>query len=131
MTTFDLIIFVLYLAGIVLFGISFYRKGRSSDDYSTGSGTLPAWVIGLSIFATFVSSISYLALPGAAYLSNWNAFVFSLSIPVAIFMAIRFFIPLYRCVGCTSAYSLLERRFGPCAISFVAIFWLQIGIPYA
>src|SRR5690625_1028062 len=81
MTTFDLIIFVLYLAGIVLFGISFYRKGRSSDDYSTGSGTLPAWVIGLSIFATFVSSISYLALPGAAYLSNWNAFVFSLSIP--------------------------------------------------
>ena len=124
MTTFDLIIFVLYLAGIVLFGISFYRKGRSSDDYSTGSGTLPAWVIGLSIFATFVSSISYLALPGAAYLSNWNAFVFSLSIPVAIFMAIRFFIPLYRSVGSPSAYTWLERRFGPWAKNYVAIFWL-------
>src|SRR5690625_4591963 len=124
MTTFDLIIFVLYLAGIVLFGISFYRKGRSSDDYSTGSGTLPAWVIGLSIFATFVSSISYLALPGAAYLSNWNAFVFSLSIPVAIFMAIRFFIPLYRSVGSPSAYTWLERRFGPWAKNYVAIFRL-------
>jgi len=120
----DIAIFVVYLLGIVLFGISFYRKERTSRDFSTGSGTLPAWVIGLSIFATFVSSISYLALPGAAFLGNWNAFVFSLSIPIAIFMAIKFFIPLYRSVGSPSAYTYLEERFGPWAKNYVAIFWL-------
>jgi solute:Na+ symporter, SSS family len=124
MNPIDLIIFVVYLLGIVLFGISFYQKERTSADYSTGSGTLPAWVIGLSIFATFVSSISYLALPGVAFLSNWNAFVFSLSIPVAIFMAIRFFIPLYRSVGSPSAYTYLEKRFGLWARLYVATFWL-------
>jgi len=124
MSYIDLIIFISYLFGIVLFGVSFYNKNRSSNDYSTGSGTLPAWVIGLSIFATFVSSISYLALPGAAFLSNWNAFVFSLSIPVAIFMAIKFFVPLYRSVGSPSAYTYLERRFGPWAKNYVASFWL-------
>ena len=124
MNSIDIVIFVVYLLGIVLFGISFYRKERTSTDYSTGSGTLPAWVIGLSIFATFVSSISYLALPGAAFLGNWNAFVFSLSIPVAIFMAIKFFIPLYRSVGSPSAYTYLEERFGPWAKNYVAIFWL-------
>ncbi len=124
MNTIDLIIFIAYLLGIVIFGISFYRKERTSADYSTGSGTLPAWVIGLSIFATFVSSISYLALPGIAFLSNWNAFVFSLSIPVAIFMAIKFFIPLYRSVGSPSAYTFLEKRFGPWARNYVALFWL-------
>jgi len=124
MSTIDIIIFMVYLLGIVLFGISFYRKERTSADYSTGSGTLPAWVIGLSIFATFVSSISYLALPGAAFLGNWNPFVFSLSIPVAIYMAIRFFIPLYRSVGSPSAYTYLEERFGPWAKNYVAIFWL-------
>lgn len=120
----DIIIFIVYLLGIVLFGISFYQKERTSEDYSTGSGTLPAWVIGLSIFATFVSSISFLALPGAAFLSDWNAFVFSLSIPVAIFMAIKFFIPLYRKVGSPSAYTYLEERFGPWAKNYVASFWL-------
>jgi solute:Na+ symporter, SSS family len=124
MNAIDIVIFVVYLLGIVLFGISFYRKERTSADYSTGSGTLPAWVIGLSIFATFVSSISYLALPGAAFLGNWNAFVFSLSIPVAIYMAIKFFIPLYRSVGSPSAYTYLEERFGPWAKNYVAIFWL-------
>jgi solute:Na+ symporter, SSS family len=120
----DLIIFIVYLLGIVIFGISFYKKERTPADFSTGSGTLPAWVIGLSIFATFVSSISYLALPGVAFLSNWNAFVFSLSIPVAIFMAIKFFIPLYRSVGSPSAYTYLEKRFGPWARNYVALFWL-------
>ncbi|TVQ73477.1 MAG: sodium:solute symporter [Balneolaceae bacterium] len=120
----DTLVFVLYLLGIVLFGISFYRKGRSSTDYSTGAGTIPAWVIGLSIFATFVSSISFLALPGIAFLSDWNAYVFSLSIPVAIFMAIRFFIPLYRKVGSPSAYTYLEVRFGVWARLYVATFWL-------
>lgn len=124
MSTIDIIIFIVYLLGIVLFGISFYQKERTSGDYSTGSGTLPSWAIGLSIFATFVSSISFLALPGIAFLSNWNAFVFSLSIPVAIFMAIKFFIPLYRKVGSPSGYTFLEERFGPWAKNYVASFWL-------
>ena len=124
MSSIDIIIFIVYLLGIMLFGVSFYQKERTSVDYSTGSGTLPAWVIGLSIFATFVSSISFLALPGIAFLSNWNAFVFSLSIPVAIFMAIKFFIPLYRKVGSPSAYTYLEERFGPWAKNYVASFWL-------
>lgn len=124
MSHIDVTIFVVYLLGIVIFGISFYRKERTSDEYSTGSGNLPAWVIGLSIFATFVSSISYLALPGAAFLGNWNAFVFSLSIPLAILMAIKFFIPLYRSVGSPSAYTYLEERFGPWAKNYVALFWL-------
>ena len=124
MSTIDITIFIVYLFGIMLFGISFYQKERTSDDYSTGSGTLPSWTIGLSIFATFVSSISFLALPGIAFLSNWNALVFSLSIPVAIFIAIKFFIPLYRKVGSPSAYTYLEERFGPWAKNYVASFWL-------
>ncbi len=124
MRTIDLFIFVAYLIGIILFGISFYKKGRTSTDYSTGSGTIPAWVIGLSIFATFVSSISYLALPGIAFLTNWNAYVFSLSIPFAIFMAIKFFIPLYRKIGSPSAYTYLEQRFGSWARVYVASFWM-------
>ncbi|MEX2397733.1 MAG: sodium:solute symporter, partial [Balneolales bacterium] len=124
MKSVDLIVFLVYLIGIVLFGLSFYKKERTSADYSTGSGTLPAWVIGLSIFATFVSSISFLALPGVAFLSNWNSYVFSLSIPIAIIMAIKFFIPLYRGVGSPSAYTYLEKRFGPWARMYVSSFWL-------
>ncbi|MEI6050982.1 MAG: sodium:solute symporter, partial [Bacteroidota bacterium] len=56
--------------------------------------------------------ISFLALPGKAFMSNWNAFVFSLSIPFASILAVKFFVPLYRSLGSISAYNYLEIRFG-------------------
>ncbi len=120
MDALDILVFFLYMAGITIFGASFFRKNRSPEAFTTGSQSLPSWVIGMSIFATFVSSISYLALPGNAYASNWNAFVFSLSIPLAAWIAIRFFIPLYRRVGSPSAYTYLEERFGPWARIYVS-----------
>ncbi len=108
----DLIVFIVLTLGNVLFGASFFFKNKTSVQFTSGGGKLPAWVVGMSIFATFVSSISFLALPGKAYMSNWNAFVFSISIPVASILAVKFFIPLYRGIGSISAYNYLELRFG-------------------
>lgn len=122
----DLLVFVAYMAGITLFGCSFYfRKGaNASETFTSGGGRLPAWAVGLSIFATFVSSISFLGLPAKAYTGNWNAFVFSLSIPVAAWMAVRFFVPLYRSLNSVSAYSYLETRFGPWARVYASLCYL-------
>ena len=111
----DIVVIALYLIGTVSFGASFYFRSRSSGDYTTGGGRIPAWVLGMSIFATFVSSISFLALPGKAYQADWNSFVFSLSIPFASLVAVKFFVPLYRSLNSISAYAYLETRFGPWA----------------
>ncbi|MGQ8337452.1 sodium:solute symporter [Sunxiuqinia sp. A32] len=124
MTFVDLTVFILYLIGIVLFGSSFYKKNKTASAFTLGNNNIPSWVITMSIFATFVSSISYLALPGQAYMSNWNAFAFSLSIPIASLMAIKFFVPLYRKVNSPSAYTYLEQRFGPWAKSYASIMYL-------
>ncbi|WP_439483690.1 sodium:solute symporter [Cyclobacterium plantarum] len=120
----DLIVFLVYMLAIVLFGASFYYKKRSSTDFITGGGKLPSWAIGMSIFATFVSSISFLALPGNAYLSNWNGFVFSLSIPIAAILAVKFFVPLYRGIKSPSAYYYLETRFGSWARTYASACYL-------
>jgi solute:Na+ symporter, SSS family len=111
----DLLVFIVLTFGNVILGASFFSKNRTSDHFMAGGGKMPSWVVGMSIFATFVSSISFLALPGKAYMSNWNAFVFSLSIPVASILAYKFFVPLYRRQGNISAYNYLEVRFGPWA----------------
>ena len=64
MNTIDIIVFLVYIVGIAAFGGSFFRKDRTSSSYTIGNKDIPGWVITMSIFATFVSSISYLALPG-------------------------------------------------------------------
>jgi len=120
----DLLVFTFYLLGIIAFGASFYFRKRNSLDYTTGSGKLPAWALGMSIFATYLSSISFLALPGNAYSGNWNAFVFSLSIPIAAVFAIFVFVPLYRKLQSPSAYAYFEARFGLWARIYASICYL-------
>jgi len=124
----DLIVFIVITFGNVLFGASFYFKNKTSDQFTSGGGKLPAWVVRMSIFATFVSSISFLALPGKAYVSNWNALVFSFAIPIAAIMAVKFFVPLYRGLGSISAYNYLEVRFGTWARIYASVCYILTQI---
>lgn len=128
-TALDYIVFLAFLAGIVLFGCSFYFRERRARSQSTGQFTvanssMPSWVVGMSIFATFVSSISFLGYPGEAFANNWNPFVFSISIPVAAWLAAKLFVPLYRSMNSVSAYHYLEVRFGYWARAYVAVCYL-------
>ena len=125
-STLDLIIIAVYLVGITLFGCSFYFKkgGKDARTFTTGGGHIPGWAIALSIFATQVSSISFLALPAKAYLTNWNCFVLTLTIPIAAFVAAKWFVPFYRRSTSVSAYSFLEERFGPWARIYASLCFL-------
>ncbi|KAB7530398.1 sodium/solute symporter [Flagellimonas olearia] len=124
MDTLDIVVFLIYIVGIAIFGSTFFKKTKTSSSYTLGNKDIPQWVITMSIFATFVSSISYLALPGNAFQSNWNAFVFSLSLPIASLIASRFFVPLYRKVNSPSAYTFMEQRFGTWARIYVSFCYL-------
>ncbi len=117
MSCIDIGIIVAYLVGITLFGCSFYFHKGADDahEFMEGRGRIPGWALALSIFASYVSSISFLALPAKAYLTNFNAFVLSLSIPVSGGIAAWLFVPYYRKVTSVSAYADLENRFGPWA----------------
>jgi solute:Na+ symporter, SSS family len=120
----DLVVFIAYLFSLVIIGVFFYYRTRSSSAFVTGDQKIPAWVVSLSLFATFVSSISYLALPGNAFHGNWNPFVFSLSLPLAAVMAVKYFVPLYRRINSPSAYTFLEQRFGSWARIYASSMYL-------
>lgn len=124
-TLLDYLVFFLFVGGVALFGCSFYfRSRKGTAAFTAAEGALPTWIVGMSIFATFVSSISFLGLPGDAYKGDWNPFVFSLSIPLATWLAAKVFIPLYRSVNSVSAYHYLELRFGYWARCYVACCYL-------
>jgi solute:Na+ symporter, SSS family len=120
----DLIVFLVLTLGSVIFGASFFFKNKTSSQFTSGGGKIPGWIVGFSLFAAFLSSISFLGLPGKAYTSNWNAFVFSLSIPITAIFSIRFFVPLYRGLGSISAYHYLEVRFGAWASIYASICYM-------
>ncbi len=121
---FDLAIIFIYLLAMVLVGYYFSTKNKNSDQFTKASGKIPGWAIGLSIYATFLSSNTFLGVPGKAFGTNWNAFVFSLSMPFAAWIASKYFVPFYRGTGEISAYTHLEKRFGPWARTYTVICFL-------
>ena len=120
----DWIVLITYFVatlGIVFF---FYRKTRNTEGFTAGNRSIPGWVCGLSIFATFLSSISYLANAGKTFVYDWNAFVFSLSVPLATWVAVKYFLPYYRQSKHVSAYAALEDRFGLWARMYASFFYM-------
>lgn len=121
---FDIAIIIVYLLAMVAVGFYFSKRNKNSVQFTSASGKIPGWAIGLSIYATFLSSNTFLGVPGKAFGGNWNAFVFSISMPLAAWVASKYFVPFYRSTGEISAYTHLEKRFGTWARTYAVICFL-------
>ena len=122
--TVDVVVLVAYLAGVVAFGCWFVRRSRTTEGFTAAGRALPGWAVGLSIFATYLSSNTFIGVPGKAFGGNWNSFVLSLSLPIAAPIAAWYFVPFYRRTGEISAYHHLEKRFGVWARSYAMVCYL-------
>jgi solute:Na+ symporter, SSS family len=120
----DLTVLVGYVAATVAIGLWVGRRSGSTEEFMAAGRRIPGWAVGLSIFGTYVSSISFLAIPSQSYATDWNAFVFSLAIPPATWIAVWYFVPFYRKAGVLSSYEHLEHRFGPWARTYAVVCYL-------
>ncbi|MGZ3762487.1 MAG: sodium:solute symporter [Mucilaginibacter sp.] len=126
--TLDLAIILIYLAAMLLVGFYFSRKNKNAEQFTSASGKIPGWAIGMSIYATFLSSNTFLGVPGKTFGANWNVYVFSLSMPLAAWLAAKYFVPFYRNTGEISAYTHFENRFGPWARTYAVVCFLLTQI---
>ncbi|PKF49997.1 sodium:solute symporter [Enterovibrio nigricans] len=102
---------LIYLGMIMLVGLYFARRQKTADDYFKAGGRIPGWAAGVSMFATTLSSITFMSIPAKAYTSDWT-FLFGQYITLAIFpLVFYFYIPFFRKLNLTSVYEYLERRF--------------------
>ncbi|HIP07347.1 MAG TPA: sodium:solute symporter, partial [Mariprofundaceae bacterium] len=125
----DLTIIVFYIVATTVFGAWFVKRNHDMQSFTLAGKLIPGWAIGLSLMATYLSSISFLANPGKSYASDWRPFVFSLTLPIAIWIAVKWFIPLYRNHVQTTAYEYLENRFSLWARLYMGVAYvlLQVG----
>jgi len=93
-------------------GVFFAKGQKTTSKYFKAEGKIPAWAIGMSILATLVSSITFLAYPGDGFSSNWIRLVQGLMVPIVLVAIIWGIVPLYRKVIGLSAYEYFEKRFG-------------------
>jgi len=124
----DQVIVLVYLVAVVAFGCWFVFSTRDSEEFMSAGQSIPGWALGLSIFGSYVSTLSFLGNPAAAYTGNWNLLVSSFASPLGAIAAMLFFIPFYRRSGEVSAYQHLEHRFGPWARSYGVVCFVLLQI---
>ncbi|MGL5683385.1 MAG: sodium:solute symporter [Marinifilaceae bacterium] len=105
------IILFLYLGAMLGLGYRFSRKDKSTSAYFKANGNIPWWAAGLSIYATLVSSITYISIPAKAYATNWTYFPMLATIVLVSIPVIRYYLPFFRSLQSGSAYQYLETRF--------------------
>ncbi len=111
----DLAVLLLYMAGVTAWGAWLGRANKGGSDYFLGSRNLPWWAVMLSVVATETSTLTFLSIPGVAYLGTLAFLQLALGYLVGRIVVARILLPAYYKGELSTAYALLETRFGTTA----------------
>ncbi|MBN1542384.1 sodium/solute symporter [candidate division KSB1 bacterium] len=108
----DWFVVMLYALGMLLVGHYFSRRNKCADDYMLGGRSMTSWRVGLSLFATLFSAVSYLSMPGEMVKNGPMYWTMLAALPFVYLIVAIFFIPYIMKLQISSAYELLEKRLG-------------------
>lgn len=123
-TIVDYIIVIAYMSAIAVFGILSGGKQKSVKDYFLGSTRVPWWAVCFSIVAAETSTLTFISIPGLAYLTNLNFLQLTVGYLIGRIVIANFFLPAYFRGELSTAYVYLENRFGVKTRSFASIVFL-------
>src|SRR3972149_4596614 len=111
-TSLDYIIVAAYLVGVALFGFLRGGKQRTAQDYFLGKDTIPWWIVCFSIVAAETSTLTFISIPGLAYLTNLNFLQVTFGYLLGRILVATILLPAYSKGELLTAYTFLEDRFG-------------------
>lgn len=108
---FNWFVLAFYFLAMVGIGVYFSKKNSSTEDYFTAGGRVPSWVTACSIYATALSSISFIAIPASVFKGGAIMGMAPLGIILMVIWAAIIFVPFFRTVNVITAYEYLGKRF--------------------
>src|SRR6266498_3633021 len=108
----DVIIIVLYLVGVAGFGILKGGRQKSAKDYFLSEKAIPWWAVCFAVVATETSALTFISIPGIAYVSNLNFLQIAIGYIIGRIIVSYLFLPKYFEGELLTAYAYLGNRFG-------------------
>lgn len=106
------IIIALYMAALLVLGLRFSRRQKTTEAYFVAGRSIPGWVTGISLVATIITSVTFIAYPGAAYAGDWKLLVPGFMFVIVLAAIGMVVVPFYRHAVAMSAYEYFGKRFG-------------------
>lgn len=128
-------VIVLYAIGMVVVGLYFSKKNNNTEDYLLGGRKMNPLMLGMSLFASLLSTISYLSYTGEMIRYGPMFITGAIAFPFVIFTVGSFMIPYFMKLRVTSAYEILEQRLGlsirllgSTLFTLIRLFWMAVII---
>lgn len=112
MRVLDAAVLACYVAALLGVGLRFSRKQHTTDAYFVAGRSMPGWAMGLSLLATIITSVTFIAYPGSAYAGDWSMLVPGILFVGVLGLVGAVIVPFFRQVVHMSAYEYFGRRFG-------------------
>ena len=123
-TTVDLVVLVAYLVGVTVWGAWLGRDQKGGTDYFLGSRSLPWVAVMLSVVATETSTLTFLSVPGVSYAGSLVFLQLTFGYLAGRVLVSALFLPSYYAGELSTAYQLLEARFGIGARRFTSAIFM-------
>lgn len=108
----DWVVIALYALFMLGIGWFYARRQTDTEEYFVGGRRMLSFPVGLSLFATLMSTITYLAQPGETIKHGPALLAGGLYVPIVFVVVGYLFIPKFMSLRITSAYEILENRLG-------------------
>jgi SSS family solute:Na+ symporter len=118
----------LYAMGMLAVGWYYSRRTATTEDYLLGGRNMKPLNVGLSLFATLLSTISYLAYPGEMIRYGPMILAMIVAYPFVVFVVGWLMIPIFMKLQVTSAYQILEMRLGLGVRLLGSVFFLSLRL---
>ncbi len=124
----DYAIVIIYMIAVAIFGIYTSGKQTSVKDYFLGSQTIPWWAACFSVVATETSTLTFISIPGLAYISNMNFLQLAFGFLIGRIIVAFVFIPRYYAGNMETAYQYLGNRFGTPMRKYASVTFIILRI---
>ncbi|QDS98208.1 sodium:solute symporter family transporter [Adhaeretor mobilis] len=127
-TALDWLVIAGYALGMIGVGWYYSRRTKTTDDYLLGGRTMKPWAVGLSLFATLLSTLTYLAMPGEMIQHGPMILAQLAAYPFIVLVVGWLMIPFFMKLQVTSAYEILELRLGAGVCLLGSFFFLSLRL---
>lgn len=100
----DAIVVAAYMTAMIAIGLRFARRQTTTESYFVAKRSIPGWALAMSLLATIISAVTFIAYPGSGYAGNWSMLVPGVMVLVVLGFVGAVIIPFYRHVVRMSAY---------------------------
>lgn len=124
LTPLDLVVLALYIVGVTAFGTLLGRRQEDARDYFLADRSIPWWAICFSVVATETSALTFISVPAIGYTADFWFLQLAFGYLLGRIGVAAILLPGYFKGELTTAYQVLEGRFGLPTRRFASVIFM-------